>query len=450
VTPAAGSFPGSLTVNVTSIPVPPGTYFASITVDDGVATTVIPVKIVVKAASVNFVSPYVGTAGIGGDVVIRGFGFTGSTGVKFGSTPATSRTVVSDTEIHASYPGLPAGSHAVTVDSLSSNAQLFVTDPPGFAYKAIGRVGPRNDSSVNDLIYDAERKSIYLVGTNSAWTFERYHFNGVTWDPADAFAVGGVGDASRIALAPNGSEILQTTATQLVRINPVTLSTSFIDASSLGGTLSDIAFLNDGSVIGTLLFSAPGNISLYRTDLQSPLQFNSLSTQPDMGRRILSESGDGQKVVLPSSDVSSSFPISVFEATDGTLSQSSVNTRATTQASQDRTGSTLILTSFALTASQVTTVYDSSLNARGTLPSDLTGVVVSPNGAAAYAYFSSTSAIRKFDLSSPDGSGGFNEIGSVTAVADSPGTGLVRMVISPDGGTLFLAGTERVIIIPAP
>jgi len=57
--------------------------------------------------------------------------------------------------------------------------------------------------------------------------------------------------------------------------------------------------------------------------------------------------------------------------------------------------------------------------------------------------------IHKYDLNSPNGSGGFTEVGSGTIPADFPGTG-VAMTISPDGGTLFLAGSLRVLITPAP
>jgi hypothetical protein len=120
--------------------------------------------------------------------------------------------------------------------------------------------------------------------------------------------------------------------------------------------------------------------------------------------------------------------------------------------SVDRTGSIAILTSSELSSNQVTTVYDSSLAAQGVLPDgshDLRGFVVSPDGTRAYAYYSGTGTIRKFDLTSPSG-GGFAEIGPGTSVPDSPGTFFNDMTISTDGGTLFLAGNQRVIIMPAP
>ncbi|WP_280307711.1 IPT/TIG domain-containing protein [Nocardia abscessus] len=48
-------------------------------------------------------------------VVLTGTGFTGASGVRFGTVPATSFTVISETEIVAVAPGRPAGPVAVTV-----------------------------------------------------------------------------------------------------------------------------------------------------------------------------------------------------------------------------------------------------------------------------------------------------------------------------------------------
>ena len=58
--------------------------------------------------------------------------------------------------------------------------------------------------------------------------------------------------------------------------------------------------------------------------------------------------------------------------------------------------------------------------------------------------------IRKYDLNSPNGSGGFAEVLPRTVLTDSPGTGTAEMAVSPDGGTLFLAGNQRLIVRPAP
>jgi hypothetical protein len=109
----------------------------------------------------------------------------------------------------------------------------------------------------------------------------------------------------------------------------------------------------------------------------------------------------------------------------------------------------MILVSSPLSASQITTVYDfigGVLTTRGDLPAGLSAFVISPDGATAYAYFAAGGGtVRKYDLTNP---GVFPQTASVAAA--SPGTFFNAMTISPDGGWLFLAGNERVIILPAP
>ena len=55
---------------------------------------------------VQFISPNTGVNLGGEQVTITGTGFTGASAVAFGSTPATSFTVVSDTEITAIAPAV--------------------------------------------------------------------------------------------------------------------------------------------------------------------------------------------------------------------------------------------------------------------------------------------------------------------------------------------------------
>ena len=124
----------------------------------------------------------------------------------------------------------------------------------------------------------------------------------------------------------------------------------------------------------------------------------------------------------------------------------------TEHASVSRDGSRMILVSSPLSASQTTTVYNytggagGTLTVHGTLPAGLSAFVISPDGATAYAYFAAGGGtVRKYDLTNP---GAFPQTGSVPAA--SPGTFFNAMTISPDGGWLFLAGNERVVILPAP
>ncbi|OBT38906.1 hypothetical protein VE00_11176 [Pseudogymnoascus sp. WSF 3629] len=76
----------------------------------------------IAAPVVSTVSPTSGPAAGGNTVVINGSGFTNATVVTFGSTPATSFTVASDTAINAVVPPGPSAGGVVSV---------FVTGPGG-------------------------------------------------------------------------------------------------------------------------------------------------------------------------------------------------------------------------------------------------------------------------------------------------------------------------------
>ena len=89
----------------------------------------------VPAPAVTGVAPPNGSSAGGTQVIITGSGFTGATAVDFGTTPAASFTVNSDTQITATAPGRPAGTVDVTVTttggtSLNSAADLFAYEIP--------------------------------------------------------------------------------------------------------------------------------------------------------------------------------------------------------------------------------------------------------------------------------------------------------------------------------
>ena len=79
-------------------------------------------------------------------------------------------------------------------------------------------------------------------------------------------------------------------------------------------------------------------------------------------------------------------------------------------------------------------------------PGNPAAVALSPDGTRAYQYVSGT-LLRTFDVSSPDQS--VSEIGSGTVLPSDPGANPV-MTISPDGGTLFIAGADAIVVVPAP
>ena len=84
---------------------------------------------------VTAISPTSGSTTGGTTVTVTGSGFTGATAVDFGPTPATTFTVISDTQITATAPAQSAGSRnifVVTAGGTSTGvaADLFTYKPP--------------------------------------------------------------------------------------------------------------------------------------------------------------------------------------------------------------------------------------------------------------------------------------------------------------------------------
>jgi hypothetical protein len=79
------------------------------------------------------VMPALAISGTSGHVILRGSAFTGVTGVKIGTNVLTGVAVVNDTEIHADYSAMTAGSMAVTLQKGAANtafgAGFIVADP---------------------------------------------------------------------------------------------------------------------------------------------------------------------------------------------------------------------------------------------------------------------------------------------------------------------------------
>jgi hypothetical protein len=465
VTPPSGAFPATASVSTNAV-VTPGTYTATLEFAAGASKQSVPVTLVVIDPAVSFVAPYIATSSRAGSVILRGRGFsTVSAGlqVDFGGTAATAKTYVGDTEIRASYPPLAAGSYDVHVRNggatLATRAKLVVVDPPGYAAATIARIFQNPSAAPLGLIYDDERKSIYLID-NDRNRLEAYRFTNGAWSAEPAPFVDGTQVLSNhsIALSPDGTEILKTSSDRLWRVDPSTggqfASPGAVPAAPVvGGTLNFIAFANDGGAIGTANDLANGGTTLYRYDLLAQ-KLTPVSQDAVFNNRYVFASRDGATVLIPTLEslrADLAKPVFKYDPSSGSLTALSVKT-TDTQVTMDRAASRIVMVSAAFSAAdQTTTVYDASFNEIGKLPKNL-GLVLSPDGTKAYGYFAATAAtgiVRKFDLTAPLVAAEFpGDAG--TPVPDALGTAFLEMTISADGGTLFLAGNQKLAVMPAP
>lgn len=101
-----------------------GSVSLSVTTAGGTATSTGAFTYTVPAPVVSSVSPNVGTVWGSSTITITGSGFTGATAVTFGTTPASSFTVISDTQISAQRPQAPAGQVSVSVTGPTGTGTL--------------------------------------------------------------------------------------------------------------------------------------------------------------------------------------------------------------------------------------------------------------------------------------------------------------------------------------
>lgn len=448
-TPDLSHGPQAVTLNVNPAGLAAGVYSAIVrfTSASNYGTSM-PVTLTVGNPSVNFVAPYVVPAGSGGNVIIRGRGFSalspGSLTVLFNSTPAASARVVSDTEMRAAYPSLAAASYSISVSSgatsIPSRAalKLVVINPPAFPLTTIAR--PATAGRPANLIYDAERQALLFT------------------DPANGrilrYALSGGGDATadfppvgQIALSPDGAELIRTVygSAQLQRLDPVTLAV--VSSVAISGYFRNRppAFANDGGLIGSGYIAGA---YLCRYDMLTQA-FTPISFQTHMWNRDAFGSADGSTVALPySSNDSADTRVYIYDASSGAVTVRAGTTIASYPQVYSGTGSVSADGSRSIlynaSSPAKIAVYDAQFNVLGTLPDGATPFVISPDGNSAYAYNAADGRVRKFSISG----GGVSEAGG-TVVAPA-NTEMAEMTISPDGVTLFLVGQTSVVIAPAP
>ncbi len=434
-----------------------GTYEGLITIEPQTAGPVlqIPVSLQIRRTQINHVSPYVAYQGDSGNVIIRGEEFSQVTvqGVRFGAHAADSFTVVSPTEIRATYPAsIPLGRHRIQLqsdfDAVREFAELVVVDAPAFAATVL-QYPSSQERAVNALIYDAERASI-AVSTYVLGPTELVHFsssNGAWQQPTAIALTNNFG----LALSTDASEWIAGADKTVVHIDADDLTTVATVTTPLfpSGTLwvAEMATANDGQVamFGDVTYGCGSALMLY--DVRKRI-----FSQPDYTacRGNIGGSSDGSRLLI-----ANQFPefstddVLSLDVSTGTLTPTGVHMFTGAQPQLDRTGSRIVLNR--------TSVYDGQYSYLGALPATTLAVVLSPDGDRAYTYDQS-GLMRTYDLVGAPIQGSFQEIGVGTALAGQPGLdrealytdAAVMMTITPDGNTVFIAGSDAVIVQPTP
>jgi len=447
VTPLAGNTGGPVQVTASLVQaqinaLSNGVYTGSITVTPASSPPfAVPVTLTISRTQVSYVAPYVATSGTTADVIIRGenFGLVTIQDVKFGGISASTFSVISDTEVRATHPALTAGSYPVQLQNNSgfnnSLANLVVVDAPVYSATTLAYPGAPSQP-VYAIRYDAERKALILA---RGLSIQRYVYSSGAWGAPASIPVFNLHD---VALSTDGSLLLATSSgsadTGVTQIDATTLSIGTTTNDTINGIytylVKPLAVANDGTAVVVSAYSpACGNMIRYRVRNPVVTAMGGNTCSPAQ----VGGSADGSIIIAGTSIAGAVY---AFNASTQALSVTGIPLSLTAAPVLNRSGSQIVLNN--------TRVYNAGFNYLGGLPNTTLAVTLSPNGGIAYTYDSSGS-VRKFDLTGALVAGIYPEIGTGTTLAGSPGTG-VRMTITPDGGTLFIAGISQLVVQPTP
>mgnify|MGYP001064278732 CR=1 FL=1 len=393
------------------------------------------------------ISPYVGTAGVAGTALIRGVGFRSfpPQSVRLGEVSATEFTLISDEEIEVDYPALPVGRYPVQVEipthegTLQSEAELVIVEPTSYAAATVAY--PTSGGNVREVIYDSERRAVFVATDQGGGSLVRFAYGESGWDTPTQAAVA---DLQDIALSTRGEHLLAVTKSALLQIDPQTLAVrKSIDPPELEstdylrtiGVMSDDRALittgRDKSEISPLYLYTGRRDSL--TKLNTALN-NATAAATLRGSSIVFIQGitDTQ---TPPAIVTFTTLTGSFDGVPVYLLQNSIAPAI------DLVGTRAVLNG--------TNVYGGGFALLGKLPATTVAVALKPDGSRAYTYDPTAGGILTFDVSKNNEGKDYEALGAAVPLAGNPGTN-ARMTISLDGKTLFIAGPTQLVVQPTP
>lgn len=406
----------------------------------------IPVSLKVSRTEVHYVSPYVELPGSTGQVIIRGDNFSQVTvtGVHFGDTPASAFTVVSDTEVRATHPGLTAGSNPVTLDNAGnlgrSLASLQAVLPPAFGTAVIQYPDFGSGWALHGLLYDTERAALIVAvqidnGSGDSYIL-RYPYTSAGWGAPTQVVVPKLEtiamsvDGQRLLASGDGLFINQYDPVTLAPINAASQASSILYIPTLGIT-------DDNYVVGaTAVVGGDGPSQLVKYSIHDGAyvpNFNGNMQVVDRGGTVASL--DGSTVLMGSTQ-----PISPtwneYHAGDGSITTPTSLMSAYTMAA-DRTGARFVV--------QGQNIVDVNMTLLGSLPSTMRAVVLSEDGTRLYA-LDQSNLIHGYALVDLVVGVLPVDVAQVPLVED-PGA-LPQIALTRDERTMFVAGYARVVVVP--
>ena len=418
----------------------------------------------------NAIAPSVGTAGIPGEVIIRGSGFGPGTSVSFG-VAAVPVTVMSSSEIRATYPALPAGPYDVIVTGNTApfTGSLHLVEPATLVSDTLAY--PTPPQNMRGLVYDARRDAL-IVGagfsTPASNEVLRYTFSGGAWSAVPQSQ--GLPNLRGFALSLDGERLLAITDGSLVELNPASLAVQATTprttnlSTDPGSFLKSIVATNDGQAL--VVAGGPNFNQRWLYDVAARTFSIPISGQfaPAIGRP-----DDGSRVVLVEGGLSPAQPALQYSASSGLVSTTSLvlahfhpvpgRLEDINAPVFDRSGSRMLVAGFGPDTFHA--VYDANFSELGRVPSfgaswNTAAYALTPDGMLAFNLEIGTGIcrMRAFDLVAPPGPGvQFPQIGPQIDLSPCPASRFdtpIRMIFNPPGDTLFIAGNTSISVVRLP
>lgn len=414
-----------------------------------------------QVPEVRYVMPSVQVAGKPSRVRVRGVGFD-AIAVPSALEPVegvTGATVtrLSDTALVVDLPAVAAGERRVRIPSAlgaGRAAALHHVDPETLTSARVNQVGLKHA-----LLVDARRRAVLTVNGDQGAIVRFAQVDGA-WRPA-VRAIAGLRD---LGLSPDGDLLVAVDARSVRLLDPVTLADvqtyPVIAADPFSSTYLGLATLNDGRVL------LPGTTGFTFAVRTFDLETRAFGTIDSSGLRLdcyggpwYAASRDGDRVVIvQSSSYTPTPPGLLLDVTAGNFYEGSL--------SDD--GSRFVANA---------TVYDGSFGTIGrlTLPPVRAGAVawfveaavMAPDGSRAYVlaypdtYLANGVELPRvfvFDTRAVPTGGPDLPVLRVFDVPEYPSCRSntstcypgAKMAISPDERTLFILGSEALLVVPVP
>jgi hypothetical protein len=399
------------------------------------------------APVIQSIAPYVGFESISGEAIVRGVGFQAfnTQGVRLGQTAATEFSIASDTDLRVTYPALPAGTYEVQIDlpefqgTLQSSARLVIVPPTSYTAEALAY--PTANPTVQRIVYDTERSAILVAAQDG--TLMRFAYANGAWTAPTTTSVASLQD---ISLSTQGDTLLVLTSSNLVVADPVTLATiETISTTELdsGVSFKNIATTNEDRAFITTEQSTSGNTNVF---LYNGRTRTLVETSQVLNNSTPAASGQGSSVLFVQGhpSLNSAPPVYLFSTVNAQFQTlgTTINQNAIPPV-VDRRAQRAVLNGARVHGTTDTASFD----LLGTLPAGTLGAAINPEGTRVYTY--EAGGIQTFDVSVDRDGAAYTALGAATAVPGDPGANL-KMTISPDGRTLFLAGSTQLIVVPTP